>query len=158
MRGFSWGLLCTLIFYNSYIYFAANYMNGKKLYVYCYILPSVYIVCVCLFISSYELFSYKQEKINAMTKKQGLIDTFSKLLLPLYTILPCLQNGYCDVWYRKTVVILKIPLKYQNFAIGMLFTLLGFCYSVFFAFLLYTIIICPLNHKLDVCMRKYIIA
>lgn len=154
---FPWIGLIILILYNNYIYFYASYYGTSNLNIYCYILPSIYLLYICFMICNYDVFFNKDKEKE--TIKGGVIYSLAQILMPLYlfhsTILLCMKNGYKESWYMRMVEILKIPSEYSNFAIGLFFTMISLIYTIVVAYLLYFIIMIPLNSKLDkFCKNK----
>lgn len=155
-----WLGLCTIILYNSYIYFYASYYGTANIDIYCYILPSIYLIYICFIIYNYDI--VKKTELKNETKnpniKSGIIDSFAKLIMPLYlfhsTVLFCMKNGYKETWYIHIIQLFKIPEEYWNFSIGMMFTGISFVYTVILAILMYHLIMIPLNKKLDQSCRQ----
>jgi peptidoglycan/LPS O-acetylase OafA/YrhL len=136
-----WLFFGGLVLYNSYIYYFANYFGVGNLNIYCYILPSAYLIVVCWLIFNYDILrNYSDTPLNVIELKKNkwrIIDYFAKLQMPLYlfhsTILLLMKNGYSESWYIKVVSMLHIPEKYHNFFIGCIFTAFSLVYSVIFA-------------------------
>lgn len=141
--------LFVLITYNSYIYYQGAILSRPYfIKIYQYILPSVYIVIVGLFIYFFEVRrNYSRAPLNTDNLRKNpvrIIDYWAKLLLPMYlfhsTILLCLQREIPNKWYEIVARVFKVSTNLQNFFHGCLFTLLALILTVLWAIVINWII------------------
>lgn len=125
-------LLLMLILYNSYLYYHGSY-SGNQLYmnIYCYLLPTVYILVCALYVYCFDVKrGYVQTELSLTEVKKNplrIADYFRKIQMPIYlfhsTILLCLQNGYIDEKYTMYATYLGANSQNINFYKGCLFTI-----------------------------------
>lgn len=152
-----WIVFFSLVLYNSYIYYFATYYGTENINIYCYILPSIYLIQICFMIFNYEILPStrlgESNTCHYKTQKKSIIDTISQYIMPLYlfhsTVLLCMQNGFDINWYLQITNILNIPDEYCNFTIGMLFTFISLLYTFIFAVILYNVIMVQGTKLLD---------
>ena len=132
LKFISIGLLLTLIIINSYLYYHGSY-SGNKFYmdIYCYLLPTVYIVICGIYIYCFDINKlYTQTDLSLGEVRRNplrIADYFRKIQMPIYlfhsTILLCLQNGYIDEKYTMYALYLGANDQNINFYKGCLFTI-----------------------------------
>lgn len=127
--------LFLLIMYNSYIYYYGSYAgNQTYMDIYCYLLPTAYILVSGLYIYCFDVRKeYRQTKLELGEVKKNpirILEYFRTIQLPMYlfhsTILLCLQNGYVDEKYYYYAMHLGANESNVNFYKGCIFTVYAF--------------------------------
>ncbi|MEZ3501880.1 MAG: acyltransferase family protein [Lachnospiraceae bacterium] len=141
---FTLALLLGLSTINSYLYYACAYNGSDKLWIYCYLFPSAYILTVALYIYYFEIRrDYKFAKLSFLHLTENpwrLFDYFPRIQFPMYLfhsgILYCLALNYNDTLYSMICRALCVPSDYINFAKGCIYTAIAFFLSLFWAVLI----------------------
>ena len=135
---FKFGVVCgyvLLVAFNAYIYYYGSYAgNEKYITIYCYVLPSVYIVMTSAYIVLFDCQKdYRRVAVSADAVKRNplrIFDYFPKIQMAMYlfhaTVLLCLQRGYSDEIYQTYVSILGLDGIRGEWWKSCLFTVLAF--------------------------------
>lgn len=103
-----------LILYNSYIYYASSYLGKDYINIYCYILPSVYVLVILFYIWGFDIMkTHKQTKLSLSYLTENPIrvfDYFKLIQMPMYlfhsTVLYCLFSKYDETSYANLFYII----------------------------------------------------
>lgn len=135
-----WIVFIGLVLYNCNIYFRATYVGDCNKNIYCYLLPTAYLLVCTFIIYNYDInVMHRRTRLSPATLRGNIlriIDYLVKILMPLYlfhsTVLLKLQDGYIEKWYLYAVQLLHAE-NYQNFVIGCIYTILAFIIVLIFA-------------------------
>ncbi len=152
-------LVC-LILYNCRIYYDASYNGGTGLDIYCYVLPSVYLVFVSIYIFAFEINkSYQSSALTVESIKKNplrIFDALAKIQMSLYlfhsTILYVLQLNFIEEQYLVIGNYLGASSENYGFIIGGIFTFIALLITIVFSIVITYLISSssskkPLLHK-----------